>query len=108
MIQRLWRDETGAVISAELVMVMTILVLGAIVGLVSVRDQVVQELADLGAAIARLNQSYSFSAISGHHGSTAGSVFADTLDSCQGVFSDDLPGEAALCIGMAEFPTPEG
>jgi hypothetical protein len=108
MYQRLWKDEAGAVISAELVLVMTIVTLGVTVGLVSVRDQVVQELADLGAAVARVNQSYSISAVSGHHGSSAGSVFIDTLDSCQGVFGDDLPGEAALCIGMAEFPTPEG
>jgi hypothetical protein len=108
MIQQLWTDEAGVVVSAELVLVLTILVLGVLVGLTSVRDQVVQELADVGAAIARLNQSYSFSGVSGHHGSTAGSVFADQLDSCQGVFGDDLPGEAALCISMAEFPTPEG
>jgi Flp pilus assembly pilin Flp len=108
MFSRLWADDLGAVVSAELVLVLTILVLGMIVGLTSLRDQIVQELADVGAAIAAVNQSYSFSAISGHHSSTAGSSFVDTTDSCDGV---DPPGDAALCINICDAEsaaTPEG
>ena len=109
MLSRLWADDLGAVISAELVLVLTILVLGMIVGLTSLRDQVVQELADVGAAISQLNQSYSFSAISGHHSSTAGSSFEDLTDSCDA--PPDVAGVAALCIAICDGATlasPEG
>ncbi len=69
---KLWNDEAGFIVSAELVLIATILVLGMIVGLVSVRDQVVQELGDIALAFGRINQSYSFSGITGHTSSTAG------------------------------------
>ena len=70
---KLWNDEAGFIVSAELVLIATILVLGMIVGLVSVRDQVVQELGDIALAFGVINQSYSFSGITGHTSSTAGS-----------------------------------
>ncbi len=76
--KKLWSDEAGFIVSAELVLIATILVLGMIVGLVSVRDQVVQELGDIALAFAVVNQSYSFSGITGHTSSTSGSILNDT------------------------------
>lgn len=99
LLRRLWNDQSGAVVSAELVIVATILVLGMIVGLTTVRDQVVQELGDLAIAIASLNQTYSFSGVTGHHSSTAGSTFADLLDDCDGV---DLTGAEPACIEICD------
>ena len=61
MLRKLWNDEAGFIISAELVLVATILVIGMIVGLVAFRDQVVQEFGDLATAVGRLNQSYRYS-----------------------------------------------
>ena len=63
MLRSMWRDEAGFIISAELVLVATILVGGLIVGMVSLRDQVVQELVDVGQAIGSLSQSYAFSGV---------------------------------------------
>src|SRR5690242_2216678 len=37
---RLWKEEVGAIVSAEIMLVATILVIGVIVGLKSVRDSV--------------------------------------------------------------------
>jgi Flp pilus assembly pilin Flp len=84
MAGRLWRDERGVIISAEMVLILTIVVLGVLVGLVQVRNAVVAELTDLGQAFSHLNQSYSFA---GFHGGwkpscgwtswTAGSCFVD-------------------------------
>lgn len=54
----LWRDERAFVGSAELILIATIACIGLIVGLVTYRDSVVQELGDTGAAINALNQSY--------------------------------------------------
>lgn len=62
---RLLRDETGFVQSAELVLLVTIAIIGAMVGLASLRDSVVSELDDTGKAIGALNQSYDVSIISG-------------------------------------------
>lgn len=107
LLARFWKDEDGFVVSSELVLIATILVLGLIVGLASVRDQLVQELGDVAAAIATLNQSYSFSAVLGHHSSTAGSVFLDRTDSCDGIEPDN-PGVPAVCITICTVAaTPE-
>ena len=51
MLNRFWSDEAGFIVSTELILIATILVIGMLVGLVSVRDQVVQELADVAEAI---------------------------------------------------------
>jgi len=91
---RLWNEETGAVVSAELVLVMTILVIGVIVGLKSVRDSVVTELADVAQAIANVSQSYSFSATSGHHAYTGGGLFTDGADFCDNAGATDDSGNS--------------
>jgi hypothetical protein len=83
MLFRLWNEETGAVVSAELLLVGTILVIGTVVGLKSVRDSVVTELADVAQAIGNVNQSFSYSATSGHHAFTAGAAFVDNADFCE-------------------------
>jgi len=62
--QRLWKDEAGFVISAELVLVATLLVIGMIVGLTELRNQVVQELVDVGQAIGFVNQGYEYMGVS--------------------------------------------
>ena len=82
--KRLWGDESGFVVSADLVLVSTIVVIGLLVGLVSVRDQIVQELGDMAMAAGNLNQSYSFSGLNvtfaGFTFTAAGSNFTDTSD----------------------------
>lgn len=82
--QRLWGDDAGFVISAELVLVATILVIGLVVGLTSLRNQVVQELVDVGQAIGSISQSYSYSGAKkcglAH---TDGSSYGDKTDFCQ-------------------------
>ena len=78
---RLWNDDAGALIAAEWVFVATILVLGAITGLVAVRQAVIAELHDVANALLALNQSFSFSGQSNCESSTAGSQFIDLPDS---------------------------
>ena len=63
MIKTLWNDEAGVILSAELVLVGTILVVGMIVGLVELQCSVVDELNDLGEAIGSLNQSFAYSGV---------------------------------------------
>jgi Flp pilus assembly pilin Flp len=89
MLSKLWKDEAGAVLSAELVLIMTILVIGMIVGLSDLQDAVVNELNDVGEAIGSLNQSFFFHGQSSTTGGitksfTRGSTFVDRTDSCDG------------------------
>jgi hypothetical protein len=51
-------DESGFIVSAELVLIGTLVVLGMITGLVCLRSAVVDELASVGAALRGMNQSY--------------------------------------------------
>ncbi len=86
LLRKLWADDAGFIISAELVLVATIVVIGLIVGLVVVRNQVVQELVDVGQAIGALNQSYSFTGVHGGAGKpwwTGGSEYIDKTDFCE-------------------------
>ena len=78
---KLWNDDCGALIATEWVFVATILVLGAITGLVAVRQAVLSELTEFANAVLSLNQSYSFSGQSNCQSSTAGSQFIDFNDS---------------------------
>ena len=59
-LRRLWRDERGSINSTDIVLITTILILGSIVGLVVLRNQVVQEFGDIATAVGALNQSYSY------------------------------------------------
>lgn len=84
----LLHDEAAFVVSAELVLVATIVVIGMIVGLSEVQHSVVSELNDVADAIGSLNQSYCFSGFSAYKGHgqvksmTAGSAFRDVADDC--------------------------
>ena len=81
-ISRLWNEETGAIVSAEIMLIASILVIGMIVGLKSLRDSVVTELADVAQALSNVDQSYSYSGTAGHHAFTAGGFFSDLPDFC--------------------------
>jgi hypothetical protein len=84
-LKRLWNDEAGFIISAELVLVATVLVIGMIVGLVSLRNQVVQELVDVGQAIGSISQSFAYCGVHGKPGTawTDGCGYRDKVDWCQ-------------------------
>lgn len=77
---QLLNDEAGFLVSAELVLVATIGVLGLTVGLSEVAFNVNQELEDVGSAIANLNQSYRFNGTDGTKGRSYGSQYADQRD----------------------------
>src|SRR5438477_1203531 len=82
VLNRLISEQDGAIISAELMLITTILVIGVIVGLKSVRDSVVSELADVAQAFGNMDQSFSFSGICGHAAHSAGAAFVDHQDFC--------------------------
>ena len=96
MMKKLWNDEAGFVVSAELILIATIAVIGLIVGLAAVRDGITSELSDVAGAIQDVNQSYSIDGVVGHSANTAGFNYIDNTDFCDGV--DDNAGANDNCI----------
>ena len=101
----LWNDEAGVILSAELILVLTIAVLGMIVGLVEVQCAIVAELDDLGSAFGNLDQSYSVAGLKAGGGThpkaeTAGSAYLDQpdTDAC------DCDTITVVCNGGGEDP----
>ncbi len=89
MFTELMNDEAGFIVSAELILIATLLVIGLIVGLSEVQHAIVSELNDVGDAIGTLNQSYYYSGFSaeksqgqGYKSYSRGSVFVDNTDEC--------------------------
>ena len=80
----LLNDEAGFVVSAELVLVATIAVLGLVVGLSEVALNINTELEDVGSAFACLDQGYKVSGFDGHKAWKYQSSFHDKADFCSG------------------------
>ncbi|QDT54138.1 hypothetical protein Pan44_21650 [Caulifigura coniformis] len=78
----LLNDEAGFIVSAELVLISTITVIGLVVGLSEVSININNELEDVGSAFGALNQSYSYAGACGHKGSSTGTCFTDEKDFC--------------------------
>jgi len=80
LLKRLWNDESGLILSAEMVTLGTIGVIGATAGLSMTANAVNEELTDLAKAFRSLDQSYCVSGFQGSHCNggqafTAGSSF---------------------------------
>ena len=109
MLRNLLQDDAGFIVSAELVLVATILVIGMIVGLSEIQHAVVQELNDVADAVGSLNQSYSYSGFSARKpvcmvgprvaSFTNGSSFVDLVDDC-----DNNQCDLACDVPAAEAP----
>lgn len=104
MLRNLLNDEAGVIISAELVLVLTIAVLSMVVGLSEVAYGVANELSDLSNAIGNIGQNYTFTGMkssktvgNGTKSEWKGSTFTDTQDECDCgalVSCSNDPGEA--------------
>ena len=77
-LSRWWHDDHGAVIATEYLFVVTILVIGVIIGLTNLRSALNAELTELGNAILALSQGFSIQGVTGPNASTDGSEAFDT------------------------------
>ena len=112
---RLLDDETGLVLSAELIIIVTITVLGLVVGLAAVQEALVGELTDISGAFRSLNQSYGFTGfrgcrkIWGRTSWTTGSSFRDYYEGCYGNqqgFAAEIGGGRAVGGASQAVTTP--
>lgn len=83
VLKRLWTDERGFIVSAEIVLIVTIGVLGVIVGISSVATTINNELNDVSSAFGAVDQSYWYSGqVKLGHAGVTGSGYADAQDFC--------------------------
>jgi hypothetical protein len=82
LLTKLVHDDAGFIVSAELVLVSTIVVLGMIVGLAEIGSAVNQELEDVASAFGSVNQSFQYQAAHGGKGCSTGSAYWDSADEC--------------------------
>ena len=100
MLTALWQDEAGVILSAELVLILTITVLSMIVGLSEVAVSINTELNDISNAFGSLDQSYMFTGFEARGDESyglakvksrvAGSSYDDDVDDCDNNDSCDL------------------
>ena len=89
MLGNFFKEEAGFVISTELVLVGTIVVMGLIVGLTEIQHAIVTELNDISEATGEMNQGYMYSGFSkekqanrGYSSYTRGAIQVDSTDDC--------------------------
>lgn len=106
MFKKLFNDERGEVSVAALVLITVIVCIGALVGLVAIRDTITQQFGDVGAALNSLNQSFSYSIIVDGDGDGPDGNGADTT--IDGSFTDDAPaltdtdGDPPACLQFVD------
>jgi hypothetical protein len=94
-------DESGFIVSAELVLVSTIAVLAMIVGLSEVAINVNHELEDVGSAFGSINQTFCVKGIKGCQGYSSGTEFRDNIDSCDS--NSDIMGVNTQGEGSSNY-----
>lgn len=109
--RKLLNDEAGFIVSAELILVLTIGVLGMVVGLASLRDSLTSELIDLSDAFGAIDQTYNFNSINKFaagptmkvHALASGAGYNDQGDDCdcQAISYVDVTGKKDQSNGGA-------
>lgn len=95
-IQKLRADVSGEINAMGYFLLVTVVAIGAIVGLATFRDQIVQEFGDIAVGMESLDQSYSFTI------GTETSEYEDTND------LTDPQDAAPACISVGEPASNEG
>ena len=102
------KKQGGFIMTSELILLSTTLVVGLVIGLATMRDAVTSEMEDVAEAIGSLDQSYAFDGMINAEGTAeiSGSGFVDAVDANAGdgksfefVATDFL--ESAASIGNA-------
>lgn len=80
------KKQGGFVMTSELLLLSTTVVIGLVVGLTTMRDAVTAEMEDVAEAIGSLDQSYAYDGLRNAEGTAeiSGSGFIDAVDSNAG------------------------
>jgi len=95
-LRRLYGETSGMALTAELILVATVVLIGLAAASTTLRDAVISELSDVGGAVQDLQGCYSVNGLVGHSSTVAGMSYGDSVDHCDS--PDDAPGVADNCI----------
>jgi hypothetical protein len=95
---QLWHDQRGTVSAVSTLLLYTVLGLGAVAGLATLRNQLVQECGDLAGALDHLDQSWTVTLPD-----TTVLGYTDP-----GTTLDDVAGDPPAGISVTELASPEG
>ena len=92
LLKKLWKDEDGALIATEYLLLGSVVTVGSVTGLASVRDSVNAEYQDYGNQIHEVRQAYAVPAKKGAAGSAGGATVANPhVPQSMGAGSQQIP-----------------
>ncbi|MFO0819856.1 MAG: hypothetical protein U1A77_18040 [Pirellulales bacterium] len=100
VLRRLWGDTRGAMAPADLILMTTITAIGVMVGLVIVRDSVVQEMGDVAVALDNVDQSFGVEVVMSGVGTVYTALYVDDA----ATLTDPVGSEpACLDVGGTQY-----
>jgi Flp pilus assembly pilin Flp len=105
LMRRLWADDQGAVISVELVLVLSILIFGIIPGLVALRNSIIASMGNIGDTLVELVPSFTYSGFQ-VGGAAGGTVIALVNGYQAGSQVTPLTGAEVAPISLPFTPIP--
>jgi len=100
--QRFLHDESGLIITAELIMIMTIAVIGLTAGWGAVSTMLSNELGDVANSVGSLNQSFNYRGVSAPgHATCSGSGFNDNIRSVNISTSSNFNAQSSFPASVA-------
>ena len=94
LLPKLWADDCGALLSIEFLLIASVLVLGLVVGLTTLRNAVTAEFVALADALLALNTGFSVGGLSG---------CCSSVDGAQAIF---IPGSVTPPTCITPRPRP--
>jgi len=91
-----WNDESGSIVSAEIVTLGAVVAIGAVTAAQTASSTIDDELRDVTRAIRNLNQGYSYKGFRGCNSMTPGSNFADAANVLPSESPATLPATAGF------------
>lgn len=99
LLKKLWAETHASTSPIAMLLLVTITSIGGIVGLVTLRDQIVQEFVDVGIALNQLDHSVNYIILADPDGDGM-----NLIEICEGDYEDDTRG--TLC--GEPFTDPQG
>ena len=104
MLLEFWKDEGGFIVTAELVLICTICVLGLVVGLCELQSCLVFELCDISRAFCSFNQGFCVPGFRGCKGTKSfGSCFYNFNNFACGAVIDSSSSFSVSSVGVGGF-----
>jgi Flp pilus assembly pilin Flp len=101
MLKKFWNDEAGFVVTVEMILVATVLVIGLVSGLTLLRDAILGELSDTAASFGNMNQTVAIAGMTYADGAeTSGSASSLYQDATEALTDAASGADQAVGAGL--------